>query len=161
MSEKSLVSSAPKGLLLWFLRVPIFLYRIGMGWILGERFVLLHHIGRKSGQARQTVVEVIGHDLESDTYYIASGWGHKSQWYQNILATPEIRIQVGRRKLEVLAENLSPQESVKILISYREKHPFMARELSGVMGVDIRNSSPSELEKIVQESVPIIALRPR
>jgi deazaflavin-dependent oxidoreductase (nitroreductase family) len=160
MSTKSLVSSPPKGLMRWFLRAPIFLYQIGLGWLLGERFVLLHHIGRKSGQARQTVVEIIGHEQASDTYYIASGWGHKAQWYQNILATPIISIQVGRRKLKVLAKNLSPEEGAKILVSYREKHPFAARELSSFMGVDIRNSSLSELENIVQDAIPIFVLHP-
>ena len=160
MSNKTLVSSPPKGLMRWFLRAPIFLYRVGLGWMLGERFVLLHHIGRKSGIERKTVVETVGHDKSSDIYYIASGWGRKSQWYQNILATPNIKIQVGRRKLDVLAEILSPEEGAKMLISYREQHPFTARELGGFMGIDMFKTDVSELEAIVRDSVPIIALRP-
>ena len=37
-------------------RAPIFLYRIGLGGLLGKRFLLLNHIGRK------TVMEVVNHD---------------------------------------------------------------------------------------------------
>jgi deazaflavin-dependent oxidoreductase (nitroreductase family) len=161
MSKKSLVSSSPEGLMRWLFRAPIFLYRIGLGCLLGERFVLLHHIGRKSGQMRQTVVEIIGHEQASDTYYIVSGWGYKAQWYQNLLATPTITIQVGRRKLVILAETLSPQKGAQILLDYRKKHPIAARELSSFMQIDIQNSSVTELENIVQDSLPIIALCPR
>lgn len=48
----------PRGLLRLGFRLPIWLYRLNLGWILGERFLLLTHTGRKSGLVRQTVIEV-------------------------------------------------------------------------------------------------------
>ncbi len=33
-----------------------------LGWLQGSRFLMLTHIGRKSGLARQTNIEVVGHD---------------------------------------------------------------------------------------------------
>ena len=92
MSENTLVARSPNGLLRWFLRFPIVLYHLNLGWLLGGRFMLINHVGRKSGQLRQTVVEVAGHDQSGDTYYVASGWGYKSQWYRNLLAQPEVTI---------------------------------------------------------------------
>jgi deazaflavin-dependent oxidoreductase (nitroreductase family) len=155
-------SKPPSGALLLLLRLPIAFYRLRLGWLLGQRFVLLEHIGRKSGQARQTVVEVIGHDRASDTYYIASGWGKRAQWYQNLLATPTITIQIGRRRLNVRAETLTPKEGAHILVDYRQKHPLATRELSRMLtGTNLTQASPEELERIVQESLPIVALRPR
>lgn len=161
-SSKTPISTPPSGLLRVLLRLPIALYRLRLGWLLGQRFVLLQHIGRKSGQMRETVVEVIGHDRASDTYYIASGWGKKANWYQNLLAQPKITVQVGRRHLEVCAETLPPKEGVQILLDYRQKHPLATRELSRVLtGANLAKASPEELERIVQESLPILALRPQ
>jgi deazaflavin-dependent oxidoreductase (nitroreductase family) len=161
-SKNSLVSKPPSGALRLLMRLPIALYRIKLGWLLGQRFVLLEHIGRKSGQVRKTVVEVIGHDRASDTYYIASGWGKRAQWYQNLLATPAITIQVRRRRLNVCAETLPPKEGTHILLDYRQKHPLAARELSRVLtGANLAQASPEELERLVQESLPIVGLRPR
>lgn len=118
-SQKSLVATPPSGVL----RLPIAQYRLRLGWLLGQRFLLLQHIGHKSGQARNRVVEVIGHDRASDTSFIASGWGKRANWYQNLHATPKITIQVGRRHLNVCAATLPPAEGARLLLDYRQKHP--------------------------------------
>ncbi len=160
MTNKGLVAHPPTGILRWFLRLPIVMYRYGLGGLLGGRFMLIHHIGRKSGQAREVVVEVVSHDKTTDTYYVASGWGYGAQWYQNLLVTPHVNIQVGRRKLEVKSETLSPQDGAEILKQYREKHPFTANQLGQVMGLKIGNASIDEMVSIVRESLPIVAFRP-
>jgi len=159
MTSKPVVTS-PRGPLRWALRLPVGLYRLRLGWLLGERFVLLRHVGRKTGQSRQTVVEVIGHDRASDTYYIVSGWGPKADWYQNLLATPHITIQVGRRTLAVLAERVPAEEGARIFLDYRQKHAFAARELSRALGLDFIGASPQELEAFAHERLPVLALRP-
>lgn len=158
-NKSSLVKTRPRGLLRLFLRLPVLLYRLKLGWLLGERFLLLKHVGRKSGKIRQVVVEVVAHDKVEDTYYIASGWGYHSNWYQNLLKTPNVEIQVGLRKLAVVAQTLPPPRGVELLLAYRRKHPFAARELSRLMGLDIVNAPLPELEKVVKESLPVIALQ--
>lgn len=71
----------PAGVLRAMFRAPIFLYRIHLGWLLGGRFLMLTHIGRKSGVPRQTVIEVVSHDKETGKYYVAAAWRDKSDWY--------------------------------------------------------------------------------
>lgn len=139
------------------LRLPVVLYRLGLGWLLGERFLMLNHIGRKTGQLRKTVLEVVG--IDHGTYYIVSGWGYNSNWYRNLLAQPDTTIQVGRRKLEIHAETLTADQGAQILIDYREHHPVAASELSRILGFNLHQASPDELRAIVQESLPIVALR--
>lgn len=158
MSQNSLLTHKPAGFLRMLVRFPILLYRLKLGWLLGKRFVLLNHIGRKSGLKRQTVVEVIDFDKEAGTYYIASGWGYTSNWYQNLLAKPSITIQVGLKKLKVVARTLSAADSVKVLLKYQAMHPFAARELSRFLGFNIINASPGEIEKYVREALPVIEL---
>jgi deazaflavin-dependent oxidoreductase (nitroreductase family) len=159
MPPKPLVTKLPEGLLRFILRLPIVFYSLRLGWLLGDRFVLLIHIGRKTGRLRRTVVEVIGYEEETDTYYIVSGWGYQANWYQNLLATPQISIEVGRRRLEVHAKTLPTEESAQILLSYRQRHPIAARELSRLMGLDLSEASPLELEGIIKGRLPVLGLQ--
>src|SRR6266511_3711376 len=79
-----------RGRLRALLRLPIWLYRLRLGWLLGERGLMLTHIGRKSGQLRRTVLEVGGYDPTSDTYTIVAGWGERSDWVRNIQQRPDV-----------------------------------------------------------------------
>ncbi len=58
----------PKGIKRLFFRFPIVLYKIGLGPLLGERFLKLTHTGRKSGLERETVLEVVKHNREAGVY---------------------------------------------------------------------------------------------
>jgi len=49
----------PKGLKLKLFRVPLYIYRFKLGFLFGERFIQLKHWGRKSGNLKETVIEVI------------------------------------------------------------------------------------------------------
>lgn len=143
----------------FFFRAPIFLYRIGLGGLLGKRFLLLNHIGRKSGLTRQAVLEVVKYDRESDTFYIASGFGKKSHWYLNILAHPEVSIQVGWRKMAVTAVLLTPEQSGEAMVDYARRYPKAAKNLSRLIGFNI--STEEEYRTVGRDAIPFIALNPR
>ncbi len=153
-------ATPPTGLGKWFFRAPIKLYDAGLGWILGKRFLMLNHIGRKSGLPRQAVVEVVDYDAETDTYFIASGYGKKSQWYQNIVAHPEITILAGRRKLAVTAVPLPPVESGERMVRYAHRYPTAAKNLARLIGFEL-DGTDEDYRAVGQNSVPFIALRPR
>jgi deazaflavin-dependent oxidoreductase (nitroreductase family) len=140
-------------------RAPLFLYRIGLGGLLGQRFLLLNHTGRKSGKSRQTVLEVVNHDKTTDTYYIASGFGKKSDWYLNILKNPEVNIQVGWGKLAVTAVPLSLTESGQAMVDYARRYPTAAKNLSKILGFNV--STEEEYRKVGHDFIPFIALAPR
>lgn len=154
------VSSPPSGIMRFLFRLPVYLYRLGLGWVLGGRFVLLHHVGRKSGKVYDTVVEVVSYDRETDVYHIVSGYGYKADWYRNLKATPDISIQVGRRKTAAHVEFLSPESARDLLVTYREEHPGAARELSNFMGIDILTTSTDDLLEITTHHLPMMALHP-
>jgi hypothetical protein len=52
----------PKGLKLKLFRAPRYFYHLKLGFLFGERFIHLKHWGRKSGQLKETVIEVIDQD---------------------------------------------------------------------------------------------------
>ena len=101
----------PRGIKAIPWRLPIWLYRLKLGWLLGHRFLLLTHAGRASGKPRTAMLEVVHFDPESNTHYVASGFGEKSQWYQNIMKTPNVTIQVGNKKFSAVAERLPVDEA--------------------------------------------------
>ena len=81
-------------------RLPIWLYRIGLCWLLGNRLLVLTHIGRKSGLARTFVLEVMRYTKETDTYFVAAGFGTKSIWLRNISQNSRVPVQVGHRRFD-------------------------------------------------------------
>lgn len=108
-------------------RLPIYLYRLNLGWLFGRRLLLLHHIGRISGKPRQTILEVIEHNVSDDTYVVASGWGPTAQWYQNIRAHPEINIRVATKTIPMRAVLLSREDGAEIFVRYASHHRTAAK----------------------------------
>lgn len=50
--ELVLTRPSPGRILRLAFKAPLVLYRLWLGWLLGERFVLLTHIGRRTGRTR-------------------------------------------------------------------------------------------------------------
>ena len=80
--------SRPKGALALGLRLPSYLYRFRLGRLLGHRFLLLTHRGRKSGLTGRTPLEVLHFDPRSRESVVLSARGKKADWYRNIEASP-------------------------------------------------------------------------
>ncbi|MCB8951507.1 MAG: nitroreductase family deazaflavin-dependent oxidoreductase [Ardenticatenales bacterium] len=150
----------PRGFSRLLYRLPIWFYRWHLGWLLGGRFLLLNHVGRKSGRPRQAVVEVAGYDKATDIYLVAAGFGPKSDWYRNVVKTPDVTIQVGRRRLAVTAVPLSPQESGQAMVDYAHRHPGAARTLARVLGFVVTGSD-DEYRRLAEQHIPFVAFRPR
>jgi deazaflavin-dependent oxidoreductase (nitroreductase family) len=157
--SKSILDTPPAGMLRLGLRLPIWLYRAHLGWMLGGRFLMLTHTGRKSGLPRQTVVEVVGHDKTTDTYYVASGWGEKSNWYQNIRKTPQVIIQVGGRIFRSKAEFIPLDQAIEVVSNYAREHPIAFNELSGIF-LGERMKPGSDAPERIAQKMPMVAFHP-
>ena len=162
MSEKvSSVKRPSRGIRRWLFRAPIWLYRIGLGGLMTKRMVLLNHVGRKSGKMRQAVVEVAKYDKAADTVYVASGWGTKSDWYRNLLANPEITIQMSWRKMAVTAVPLTPEQSGEAMVDYAHRYPTAAKVLSKrLLGYEV-NGTDADYYALGHDAVPFMALKVR
>ncbi len=147
----------PSGLTRLSFRLPIYIYRAGLGGIMPQRYLFLTHIGRISGEPRYAVVEVADYDAENDIYYIVSGYGEKANWYRNLIKRPQVDIQVGRRKMRVTAEPLSAQESGQKMVEYAENYPKTAKQLMRLIGHDV-DGSPAAYRTIGEEQVRFLAL---
>ena len=153
------MSSNVTGLRRFLFRAPIFLYRVGLGGLLGRRFLLLNHVGRKSGLPRQTVLEVVNYEAETGSYFIAAGFGRKSHWLVNILAQPNVNIQVGWRKMMVTAVPLSPEASGEAMVDYARRYPTAAKNLMRFIGFEA--TTEEAFRTVGRESIPFIELKPK
>ncbi len=119
-------------------RAPILLYRAGLGGVLGSRFVLIEHVGRRTGTVRQTVVEVVRR--HNDEVTVAAGFGPGSDWYRNLLAQPDATIQIGPRKFVVTARRVPDAERSAAMLDYAHRHRRAARGLARFMGFSVDGS---------------------
>ena len=147
----------PSPLLKLFFRLPVYLFRLGLGRLMGQRFIWLHHTGRKSGLPRQNVLEVADYNPDEDIYYVVSGYGKKSQWLRNLLATPTGHAQVAGRKFNLRAEPLSPADSGQFLVDYAERNPKVIRGLTNMLGLPQANSA-DEYRQLGETILNAIAL---
>lgn len=129
--------SPPTGMGRVLFRLPIHLYRAGLGPFLGGRFMLLTHTGRRSGLPRQTVIEVVGREAGPLAYIACSGFGPKADWYRNVLRNPEVTVQVGRHRMTAVAQPMPPEEGAEAMARYARRHPRAARKLAGFMGFKV------------------------
>ncbi len=104
-------------------RAPILIYRAGLGAVFGSRMLMLEHIGRRSGAVRYAVLEVVDHPTR-DRYIVASGFGTRAQWFQNVQANPDVKISAaGRRSVPAEARQRTTAEADAVLQSYIARHP--------------------------------------
>jgi deazaflavin-dependent oxidoreductase (nitroreductase family) len=121
-------------------RAPIYVYRSGLGWLFGDRLLLLNHVGRVSGNRYQTVLEVAAREADGN-FVVASGWGANASWYRNVLRTPNVTIQVGNRVMAVTAVPLREDEGAEIFARYASRHRRVAKYvLPRVLGFSVDGS---------------------
>jgi len=137
----------------WLAGVPTLLFRVGLGWLLGSRFLMIRHSGRRTGRNCCTILIVVAHDDLTNSYYVAAGYGEKSDWYQNVLVWPRVEIEVGRRRLEAVAERVPASESESALAVYVREHKLACRWFGVMLG--LRETGVAELA----QRFPIVRLR--
>lgn len=141
------------------MRSPLLLYKLGLGWVMGERFLRLRHRGRQSARVHDTVLEVVGRDEESGTYYVASGWGEGSHWLRNIQKTPGVGVQVGSRKFQARADRISDEQACDIHYKYALKYPRAFGILTDKILGEKLEPSQENASKMARY-VPVVALKP-
>ncbi len=103
--------------------------------------LLLHTTGAKSGQDRLNPVAYLA---DGERYLIIASKGgaptHPS-WYHNIVAHPEVTIEVGAEKFRVLAEVVQEPERTQLFNQVSSKYTGFA-----------------EYEKKTSRVIPVIAL---
>ncbi len=119
--------------------------------------LLLTTTGRKSGLPRITPLQFEEVDGE---IYIASARGQEADWFKNIIANSQVRVQIRDREFDASAEAVTDPRRIADFIELRlKRHPVMIRLIMTLFdGLPLRLAR-ADLEKFCQEKAMAI-LRP-
>jgi deazaflavin-dependent oxidoreductase (nitroreductase family) len=151
--------SKPVGALRLAFRLPIYLYRLDLGRLLGHRFLLLIHQGRRSGLLRETVLEVILYEPATKESVVLSAWGEKADWYRNVGATPALEVRTGGQRYAPEQRFLAPEENHAVISDYGRRHPLAFRVFARVFGYPLDGTEAGRRE--FAYSLRLVAFRPR
>ena len=145
----------PKGLKLKLFRAPRYVYHLKLGFLFGERLIHLKHWGRKSGQLKETVIEVIDQDKTNGVLYSASGFGTQSQWFKNISVNNAVFVTLRNTEFEASASVLSADQATEVLLRYVKAHPNSIKSVARLSGYEMDGSEKdviafSQIIKIVK-----------
>lgn len=141
----------------WLARFPIALLRHRFGWVLGPRFLLLEHVGRRTGLARYAVLEVI--DRDRGEWYVVAAYGQHAQWYRNIRRQPKIRVWWLRLRAvpceAIICDRIAARER---FASYAERNPRLVRVLARLATGAPSDLAGADLVDHLTREVPVVCL---
>jgi deazaflavin-dependent oxidoreductase (nitroreductase family) len=120
-------------LLIPVFKLPLFLYRLKLGWLLGKIFMRLTHTGRRSGKVHRTILAVLRFDPQTQEIYAVSAW-KGSDWYYNIQASPALLVETGSIRYIPTQRTLTPEEITTTFMEYRQRHPLFSRMICRIPG---------------------------
>jgi deazaflavin-dependent oxidoreductase (nitroreductase family) len=157
------VTAAPRrGVVKTMLRAPVHLYRWHAGWLLGHRFLLLTHRGRRTGAVHQTVLEVLRYDKARREAIVMSGFGRSADWLRNLQAGSPAEIQTGRECFPASSQLVDEVEAVGVLASFERRNriarPVVRAVLSRLLGWRYLGTDHDRRRAVAQ--LPLVRLAP-
>ncbi len=104
-------------------KLPIWLWRLGLGQAVGRVFMVMTTFGRKSKQPRHTAIEY--HEFNGKKYVLAA-WPN-SDWYRNLMADPRVTIQTAHGTRSCVARRLTEDDELSEVFEFVEKNPLLRR----------------------------------
>ena len=99
--------------------------RVG-GMFEGLPLLLLHHTGAKSGKSR---INPLAYQADDGRYVVFASKGGaptNPDWYHNLKAHPDVKVEVGTNTLDVVASEASGDERERLFRTQAERVPQFA-----------------------------------
>ena len=133
-------------------KLPINLWRLGLGPLTGKLFLVVTTTGRKTGLSRRTMVEYYKMDGKK---YAPCAFGGRANWYQNILADPHVTVQSADGTERMKAVRVTDDEELLAIID-AEMHfnPVLMKWYLNSLEID-----PEDSDEILANKDRIIFMR--
>lgn len=142
----------------WFLRSPSYLYRAHLGFVFGNRFVMIEHRGRTSGALYRTPLEVAGRYPERNEWIVTAGSGPSSDWYRNLRANGADAVWIrSTRYPKPTVRFLDAPEAADVMKIYESKYPRTAERLRRAMDVSYDGTDEGRVDMMKQ--IPMVSLQ--
>ncbi len=109
----------------------------------GATLLLLHHTGAKSGTSRVNPLAYMADDGRYVVFASKAGAPTNPDWYHNLKAHPDTRIEVGTDTVDVVASEATGEERERLFRTQAERSPQFA-----------------EYEQKTPRVIPVIVLTP-
>ena len=143
-------------------RAPNHVFDVGLGRLLGGRFLRLTHTGRRTGRELHTVLEVVEHDPVTGAVTVVSGFGRRSDWFRNVRAGGPVAVDLGRGPRAAVPELLAPEEAERVVLGYERRNrlatPVLRRALSAMLGW--RYEGTPEQRRRLALQLPLVRFTP-
>ncbi len=138
-------------------QLMIALYRAGLGPLIGRLVLLLTTTGRRSGLPRTTPLQ---YEQIDSLIYVASARGARADWFRNILACPRVRVRIGLREFDAVAEPITDSCRIADFLELRlHRHPRMVGAILRSEGLP---AAPSRLDlETYAHRLAMVILRPQ
>lgn len=143
-------------------RIPVLLHRAGIRGVervLGIDWLLLTTTGRRSGRSHVVMLDAVGHDPASDTFYVQPADGRRADWVRNVAANPEVIAEVRGRRFEARVEDVTGPEGAEVVLHFIRSHPLYARIIVWFVGYVERVDVPDEQLRGALATTPVFAVR--
>jgi deazaflavin-dependent oxidoreductase (nitroreductase family) len=102
-------------------RIPILLFRLGLSKIFSKYILILSTYGRKTGKVHHTPIEYFQHQ---GRFYVMSGFGTKPDWFKNILADPNVTLQINQKVLHLIARKPETESEWDAVVAFLKSSPM-------------------------------------
>jgi deazaflavin-dependent oxidoreductase (nitroreductase family) len=99
--------------------------RVG-GYFEGAPVLLLHSVGARSGEPRVNPVMYLGDGDRYVVFATKGGSDTNPAWYHNLVANPDVQIEVGDDRLDVHAAQAQGAERDELYARHAARYPAFA-----------------------------------
>ena len=140
------------------LRAPLALYRVGLGGLLGHQFLVVTHVGRRTGQVHESVLKVLHYDSATGESIVASAWGAHADWYRNLQAHPALAVRTAGAWYVPVARTVPPEEAFAVFTDWTKRQHWFATVMLAQIGLtwDV----PEAEQRAIVAGFPFIGFRP-
>lgn len=101
-------------------RLPILLYRLGLGPLIGKYILVVSTYGRKTGKVRRTPVEYFQYQ---GRFFVMSGFEDRPDWFQNLRKNPQAGLNIANRQLCARARKPETEEEWEGVLTFLKSSP--------------------------------------
>jgi deazaflavin-dependent oxidoreductase (nitroreductase family) len=109
----------------------------------GAPILVLHTVGARSGTARTNIMMYLADGERYLVFPSNQGRDNNPDWYWNLRANPDVRIEVGDDIIDVHAADLQGAERTEKYLLQAERYPGFA-----------------EYQRMTPRTIPVVALTP-
>ncbi len=119
-----------------------------------DRVLIITTLGRKTGTQRSTPLQF---EQVGGSYYVASARGTRADWYRNLVACPEVEVQVADKRFTTQARPILEVSEIADYLELRlKKHPGFMGMMLRIEGLPAKYTR-TDLEKLAGR-LAIVAL---